>query len=195
MLLSTTRFLGEWWWLIGASIALLVLGFLLAQRTRRGKLAWHRVLLKIPVVGEAVRYSRIERFTRLLASMVSAGVPLPDAMRVATSSLDNLVFEDALAEATTAMLQGAGLAGPIAATGLFPGVASQMIRVGEDTGTLQTQLEVAARFYEKELEYKVARVTAIIEPVVVIVMGAMVGFVAIALVSAMYGIFRTANTG
>lgn len=194
-LLWTTRFIGTWWWLIGATIGVLTFGFLLAQRTRTGKLAWHRILLRIPIVGEAVRHSRIERFTRLLASMVSAGVPLPDAMRVATSSLDNLVFEDALAEATTAMLQGAGLAGPVAATGLFPGVASQMIRVGEDTGTLQTQLEVAARFYETELEHKVARVTSIIEPVVVIVMGGMVGFVAVALVSAMYGIFRTANTG
>lgn len=194
-LLAVTRFLGTWWWLIGALIAGAVVAFLVSQRTRRGKLIWHRVLLSIPIVGEAVKYSRIERFTRLLASMVNAGVPLPDAMRVATSSLDNLIFEDALAKATTAMLQGAGLAGPIAATGLFPGVASQMIRVGEDTGTLQTQLEVAARFYEKELEYKIARVTAIIEPVIVIVMGGMVGFVAIALVSAMYGIFRTANTG
>lgn len=194
-LLAVTRFLGSWWWLIGSLIAAAALGFLVSQRTRRGRRLWHRVLLAIPVVGEAVKYSRIERFTRLLASMVSAGVPLPDAMRVATSSLDNLIFEDALAKATTAMLQGAGLAGPIAATGLFPGVASQMIRVGEDTGTLQTQLEVAARFYEKELEYKIARVTAIIEPVIVIVMGGMVGFVAIALVSAMYGIFRSANTG
>ena len=83
----------------------------------------------------------------------------------------------------------------IAATALFPGIASQMIRVGEDTGTLDSQLQVAAAFYGRELEYKIKKVTTIIEPVVIVVMGGVVGFVAIALVSAMYGIFRTANLG
>jgi type IV pilus assembly protein PilC len=81
----------------------------------------------------------------------------------------------------------------MSATGLFPGVAAQMIRVGEDTGTLDTQLEVAAQFYERELDYKVKKLTTIIEPVVITVMGLVVGFVAVALVSAMYGIFRTAH--
>jgi type IV pilus assembly protein PilC len=195
MLLGTTRFLGTWWWLIVTALAVLVLAGLLALRTDSGRYGWHRIELRIPVVGEAVRYSKIERFTRLLASMVNAGVPLPVAMEVATSSLNNLVFERTLAGVRDAMLRGEGLAQPISATRLFPGIASQMIRVGEDTGTLDTQLEVAATFYERELDYKVAKVTSIIEPVVITVMGAIVGFVAVALVSAMYGIFRTANLG
>jgi type IV pilus assembly protein PilC len=195
MLLSSTRFLGTWWWLIVTVLAVLVLAGFVALRTESGRYGWHRIQLRIPVVGEAVRYSKIERFTRLLASMVDAGVPLPVAMQVATSSLNNLVFERALTGVRDAMLRGEGLAQPIAATLLFPGIASQMIRVGEDTGTLDTQLEVAATFYERELDYKVAKVTAIIEPVVITVMGAIVGFVAVALVSAMYGIFRTANLG
>jgi type IV pilus assembly protein PilC len=114
-------------------------------------------------------------------------------MNVATASLHNLVFEGALQAARTAMLQGAGLARPISATKLFPGVAAQMIRVGEDTGTLDTQLEVAAQFYERELDYKIKKLTSVIEPAVILVMGVIVGFVAIALVSAMYGIFRSAR--
>jgi type IV pilus assembly protein PilC len=195
ILLTTTRFLGSWWWLIAASIAVLVAACLLAVRTTHGRLAWHRFLLAVPVIGGAVRYSRVERFTRLLASMVSAGVPLPQAMSVATSSLGNLVFERALEQARTQLLQGAGLARPVSATRLFPGVAAQMIRVGEDTGTLDTQLELAARYYERELDYKIQKVTGVIEPVVVVGMGSIVGFVAVALVSAMYDIFRTANLG
>lgn len=193
MLLATARFLGTWWSLIVTFLAVLVLAALLAVRTTQGRLLWHRTVLRIPVVGETVRYALVERFTRILASMVSAGVPLPTAMTVTTSALHNLVFERALAGVRTAMMQGAGLARPMSATGLFPGVANQMIRVGEDTGTLDTQLEVAATFYERELDYKVKKLTTTIEPVVITVMGLVVGFVAIALVSAMYGIFRTAN--
>lgn len=195
MLLSSTRFLGTWWWLIVGLLAVLGLSLWGATFTKAGKFFWHAATLRIPVLGEAIRYAKVERFTRMLASMVDAGVPLPRAMEVATSSLNNAVFERALVGARATMLQGGGLAQPIASTRLFPGVASQMIRVGEDTGTLDRQLEVAAKFYERELDYKINRVTSIIEPVVIIVMGGMVGFVAIALVSAMYGIFRSANLG
>jgi type IV pilus assembly protein PilC len=195
MLLGTTRFLGTWWWLIVGVIAVVGLGLWGATFTQRGRYFWHSLTLRIPVIGEAVRYSKVERFTRMLASMVDAGVPLPRAMEVATSSLNHTVFQRALNGVRTTMLQGGGLAQPIAASRLFPGVAAQMIRVGEDTGTLDTQLEVAAKYYERELDYKINKVTALIEPLVIIVMGGMVGFVAVALVSAMYGIFRTANLG
>jgi type IV pilus assembly protein PilC len=193
LLLTSTRFLATWWWLIVAVLCggagLAVVGV----RTTVGRRAWHRLLLRTPVLGEAIRYALIERFTRIFASMVAAGVSLPEAMHVATASLNNRVFGDALQHARSAMMQGDGLAQPIAATKLFPGVAAQMIRVGEDTGTLDAQLQVAAVFYERELDYKIKKLTNVIEPLVVIVMGALVGFVAVALVSAMYGIFRTAH--
>lgn len=120
-------------------------------------------------------------------------MPLPEAMKVATDSLNNLVFEDALTVARQEMLSGGGLSGPIARTNLFPGMASQMMRVGEQTGTLDSQLVVAAGYYESELDYKVKRLATIIEPVVIVFMGSIVGFVAVALVSAMYGIFRAVN--
>jgi type IV pilus assembly protein PilC len=193
MLLSITRFLGQWWLLMVGSLAVVTLTGLLAGRTAAGRAGWHRLVLAIPVVGETVRYALIERFTRILASMVGAGVPLPDAMAVATEALGNRVFTRALDGVRSAMIQGAGLAQPIAATKLFPGVAAQMIRVGEETGTLSTQLDVAATFYERELDYKIKKLTTVIEPAVVLVMGGLVGFVAVALVSAMYGIFRGAN--
>ncbi|HST82101.1 MAG TPA: type II secretion system F family protein [Kineosporiaceae bacterium] len=193
ILLSTTQFLARWWWLIITLLGAVTALGLVAVRTPGGKLTWHRLLLRVPLLGETIRFALIERFTRVLASMVGAGVPLPEAMRVATESLNNRVFTTALGSARTAMIEGAGLAQPLAATHLFPGVASQMIRVGENTGTLDTQLEVAATFYERELNYKIEKLTTLIEPIVVLVMGSIVGFVAIALVSAMYGIFRTAN--
>jgi type IV pilus assembly protein PilC len=88
------------------------------------------------------------------------------------------------------MMRGEGLSQPITETGLFPAAARQMFRVGEETGTLDIQLETAADYFERELDYKVTRFTNMFEPAVILGMGLAVGFVAIALVSAMYGIFR-----
>jgi type IV pilus assembly protein PilC len=88
------------------------------------------------------------------------------------------------------MMEGNGLAGPLAETGVFPAAAQQMFRVGEETGTLDKQLETAARYYNRELDTRLKHFTSLFEPAIIILMGAIVGFVAIALVSAMYGIYR-----
>ncbi len=193
MLLSFTDFLTQWWWLLISIGAAIIVGFLLALRTERGRHARDRVVLRLPIIGDTVQFALVERFCRILASMVSAGVSLPEALRVASGSLHNLVYQRALVGVGEAMLEGEGIARPLADTKLFPSTAAQMMRVGEDTGTLDTQLEVAARFYERELDYKIKRLTALFEPVVIMVMGVIVGFVAIALVSAMYGIFDQAK--
>jgi type IV pilus assembly protein PilC len=190
MLLSATDFITSWWWALLAGTVALVAGIVVALRTERGRHTIERFLLGIPVLGTTIQFTMVERFCRILASMVAAGVALPAALRVATDSLHNLVFTRALDEVAEAVLEGEGLAGPLAATGLFPGTAARMMRVGEETGTLDAQLEVTARYYESELEYKVKKLTAMFEPVMIVVMGGIVGFVAIALVSAMYGVFN-----
>ncbi len=190
MLLAFTGFLGTWWWAIAGAVVLAVLLFALSQRFERGKYVWHGVLLRTPVLGETIQYALVERFCRVMASMVAAGVNLPEAIRVATDSLRNRVFMKRLNGVTEQMLEGQGLAGPLARTRLFPGTATAMLRVGEETGSMDTQLEVTAEYYEDELDYKINKLTALFEPIVIIVMGGIVGFVAVALVSAMYGIFQ-----
>src|SRR4029079_17297963 len=100
-------------------------------------------------------------------------------------------FEDGLRVARDEMLEGDGVAGPLDRTGLFPPAAIQMIRVGEETGTLDTQIESAATYYARELEYKLKRLTDLFEPAVILFMGFVVGFVAVALISAMYGVFQS----
>jgi type IV pilus assembly protein PilC len=126
--------------------------------------------------------------------MMQAGVPLPDAMLVTTEATSNAVYKRGLAVAREAMLRGEGLTGPLNATGLFPPSARQMFRVGESTGTLDKQLETAAIYFERELDYKIKRFTNLFEPVVIVGMGLVVGFVAVALVSAMYGAFGGVQT-
>ncbi len=189
-LMSFTDFLTNWWWALLGSAAVIALIVFLVLRFPRGRYARDALLLGTPVLGEAIQYSLVERFCRVLASMVSAGVNLPEALRVTTDSLKNRVFIRRLTEVQEAMLEGQGIAGPLARTRLFPATATQMLRVGEDTGSLDSQLEVTAEYFEAELDYKVKRLTDLFEPAVIIFMGLIVGFVAVALVSAMYGIFN-----
>lgn len=194
VLLDAARFLENWWWAIAAGFLVLALVLWRIDRTPGGRRRRDRFVLRLPVIGEVVRYNVIERFCRIIASMMQAGVPLPEAMQAAIDGTNNLVYAEALAEVRDQMLEGDGMARPVLATGLFPPAATQMIRVGEETGTLDAQMDAAADFFAKELDYKLARLTALAEPVVIVVMGVIVGFVAVALISAMYGVFTNSNS-
>ncbi len=190
ILLTSTDFITNYWWALSGGLVALCLISYVVLRTERGRYARDRLFLATPVLGDTIQFALVERFCRILSSMVGAGVSLPEALRVSTESLRNLVFTRALSGVGEAMLEGEGLAEPLVKTGLFPTTAAQMMRVGEDTGTLDTQLEVTAAYYEGELDYKLKKLTALFEPIMIVLMGAVVGFVAVALVSAMYGIFN-----
>lgn len=189
ILLGITDFVVAWWLVIAGGVLVVVLIVLIARQTNAGRYAWDKFLLGLPVIGVTIRFALVERFCRVLASMAGAGVPLPEALRVATDSLRNRVFIRSLSRVNDEMLEGQGLALPLSRTRLFPGTAARMIRVGEETGTLEAQLEVTARYYESELDYKLKKLTALFEPAIIIAVGLIVGFVAVAMVSAMYGIF------
>jgi type IV pilus assembly protein PilC len=190
MLLSMTGFMQTSWPILLLGLIAVVCVLLFGPRTQVGRRIKDRLVLKIPIVGDLVRESILERFCRTLSSMVRAGVGLPEALEVAAEGSNNVVYKAGLTEVQSAMLEGEGLAGPIARSGLFPGAARQMLRVGEETGTLDRQLQTAADYFDKELGYKIERFTNLFEPAVIIFMGVVVGFVAIALVTAMYGIFN-----
>ena len=142
------------------------------------------------MIGQVVLFAIIERFCRLLATMMHAGVPLPEAMGVLGDSTKNVIFKRGMDNVHSAMMRGEGLARPMAETNLFPGAVIQMVKVGENTGTLNEQLTVGSDFYGEELEFKIQRLTSLFEPAVILFMGAAVGFVAIAMISAMYGIYN-----
>lgn len=189
MLLGFTNFISSWWPAVVGGIVVLIALYIIAGRIETTRYYRDKFWLKVPVVGTTIQYALVERFCRVLSSMVSAGVNLPEALKVSTDSLRNLVYVRGLDGVGEAMLEGQGIAAPLARTKLFPGTATQMLRVGEETGSLDAQLEVTAEYYEVELDYKIKRLTSLFEPAVILFMGLIVGFVAIALVSAMYGIF------
>jgi type IV pilus assembly protein PilC len=163
------------------------------HKSARGRLLRDRMFLRVPLVKEVVLFAVTERVCRIVGAMVKAGVPLPETLNAAIQGTNNKVFEKGLLVARDRMLEGEGLAEPIADTHLFPRAANQMMRVGENTGTLDIQLENAAEYYGRELEYKLKKLTGLFEPAVIIFMGLIVGFVAIALISAMYGVFNSSK--
>lgn len=189
MMMSFSGFFTHWWYAILAFFIVAVVVFMWMRRSDKGRAILDGLVLKMPVVGDLTQIAIIERVTRILASLLRAGVDLPRSMAVAAESANNSVYRNALERIREDMMEGQGLAGPIARSGLFPGAARQMFRVGEETGTLDQQLEVAAEYYGRELETKVERATALFEPAIIILMGVVVGFVAVALISAMYGIY------
>jgi len=190
MLLSVSDFFTNYWFVPLAALGALVIFVAWLQSPGRGRAVRDKMLLSAPAIGDLVRHIILERFCRIMSAMMSAGVPLPEALKVTSDATSNTVFRRGLDNAREAMVRGEGLAAPLATTGLFPASARQMMRVGEDTGTLDAQLETAANYFERELDYKIKKFTSLFEPVVIVVMGVLVGFVAVALVSAMYGIFN-----
>ncbi|MEY2474358.1 MAG: hypothetical protein QOK28_3687 [Actinomycetota bacterium] len=194
MLLACTNVMTTYWWVFLAAIVAVAVAFLSARRTYKGKKSIHRVLLRLPLVGPVVQYAVVERFCRVLSSMVNAGVPLPDSLKLAAEGANNILFSEAIMDARHEMLEGKGLSQPIAETKMFPPAVTQMLAVGENTGTLDGQLASMATYYERELEYKLKNLTTMFEPMAILFVAGIVGFVAIALVSAMYGIFNQVKT-
>lgn len=159
-------------------------------RTTTGHRALHKFILTNPVTKTVVRYAATERFARVLGALLESGVPLPNALPTAVDASGNVIYQEKLSEAMEGVLAGQGFTGPIAATDLFPNTVIQMIRVGERTGELSQQLDNAATFYEEELDYAIDKMTALFEPITIVFIGVVVGFVALAMVSAMYGIYN-----
>jgi type IV pilus assembly protein PilC len=190
ILLGISDFFKNHVWFTPAVIALVVGIFLWTRMSARGKGIKDKLLLKMWLSREIVRYAAVERFCRIIGAMMQAGVPMPEAMQAAIASTNNAVFVQKLTEVNEAMLEGQGMADPIAASSVFPKPAVQMIRVGEETGTLDNQLEIAANYYGSELEYKLKKLLAMLEPAVIIFMGVVVGFVAVAMVQSIYGMLH-----
>src|SRR5438105_3102362 len=194
MLLGFSEFTQKFWFIWVAGFVAFVALMVWMHKSDRGRLLRDRLFLRVPLIKDIVLYAVVERVCRIVSAMVTAGVPLPDTIAAAIQGTNNKVFESALKVAQERMLEGEGLAQPIADSGLFPKAATQMMRVGENTGTLDTQLDNAAQYYGRELEYKLKKLTSLFEPAVIILMGVIVGFVAVALISAMYGIFNQSKS-
>jgi type IV pilus assembly protein PilC len=187
-MLFFARFFTDLWY-ITAIVTLLFFSFLAFLAFHpTGKEMWQRASLKIPIIGGIVEYAILERFCSVMGTMLQAGVAVPSAMETTIEAVSNVVYREQLEIARQQMLEGSGFSQPLIETELFPGAARQMFKVGEETGTLDQQLEVAAEYFNRELEYRIRAFTTMFEPIMIIFVGVVVGFVAVSLVQAMYGV-------
>jgi type IV pilus assembly protein PilC len=194
LLLGMTDFLTNSWPLlvVGAAMAFVLSWAVIGGH--HGKSRRDRLAMRLPVIGELFHLISIERFCRVLAALAKAGVPLPEAIDMSAASTNNSIFEAKLGIVRDTLVRGGGLSAPVVESGIFPIAARQMIRVGERTGSLGHQLTKAAGYYEREVTYQMKRATDLFQPAVILFVGGLVGFVAVAQVSAMYSIFSQVKT-
>jgi type IV pilus assembly protein PilC len=146
-----------------------------------GKRFWHKLLLKIPVVGAVIRKIAVARFTRTLGTLLSSGVAILDAMQIVASTAGNVIIEEAVMYTRLKVSEGKNMAEPLAQTNVFPPMVVQMIGVGEQTGALDAMLNKIADFYEDEVDVAVGALTSLIEPAMMVLIGSTVGTVLIAM--------------
>jgi type IV pilus assembly protein PilC len=171
---------------IGFLIAFLLFGYSL--RTVRGRYLVDAVLLRIPVISALSRAAMTERFCRTLGDMLAAGVPITQTYAVVIRTVRNRVYRRALQGVAPAMAAGHGLYRPLEAAKIFAPAVIQMFRVGEETGHLDTNLTEAADMYGDELDYRIKRMTSVLEPALIVFVGLIVGFIAVTLVTSIYSL-------
>lgn len=147
-------------------------------KTPKGKYQFHWLLLKIPIIKTIIAKVALARFARTFASLMSAGVAVLDALEVTGSAIGNKVIEAELKEAAKAVRNGKQLSEPLSQSALFPPIVSQMLSVGEETGQIDTILVKVADFYEEEVDAVIDGISALIEPIMIILLGSMVGVIA-----------------
>jgi type IV pilus assembly protein PilC len=182
LVLGLSEFMQEWWLIIiGAVIASVFLFKEAKRRSAAVRLAADKMMLKIPVVGEIVYNSIIARFARTLSTTFAAGVPLVDALDAVAGTAGNIVYTNAIKGIRNDVTTGQPLFSSIKATNLFPNMLLQMVLIGEESGALDDMLEKAALYYEEAVDNMVDGLTALLEPIIMAVLGVLVGGLMIAM--------------
>jgi type IV pilus assembly protein PilC len=167
-------------WIIVGIIAFIWV-FRRYRKTSSGKKNTDILLLKSPIFGELIRKVAVARFTRTLGTMLSSGVPILDALEITAKTSGNVVIEEVIFEARTSIAEGQSIAEPLSESDIFPGMVTQMISVGESTGALDAMLEKIADFYDDEVDTAVTALTALLEPLMMMLLAGMLGPIIIAM--------------
>ncbi|RJQ30632.1 MAG: type II secretion system F family protein [Peptococcaceae bacterium] len=180
--------LSHYWYVVLGSLVLFI--FLLGRfrRTEAGKEALDRAVLRMPVFGPLGRKVIISRFSRTLATLIHAGVPILQALEVIQNVVDNRLVVKAIREAGVGVTGGLAMAEPLEKSGVFPPMVTRMIAVGEETGSLEDLLTKIADFYDREVEATVARLSSALEPVLIVGMGVVIGFIIISIMLPMLNV-------
>ncbi len=180
-----TDFLGAYWIPLGVGAIVAFMGMSAVRRTPGGRLATDRFLLGLPVLGDLFKKQAISRFAVTLATLLKTGVPVLEALKIVREVVENAVLQVVLDDLHAAILKGADISGPLKRSGVFPPAVGYMIAVGEQSGELEEVLDSLAEAYDLEVEIATDRMTSALEPIMIVLMAAGVGFIVFAIVMPM----------
>jgi type IV pilus assembly protein PilC len=181
IVLALSHALIDYWYIFVIAVVALIVGAGAILRTPRGQYALDAVLLRMPVLGNVMRKVSVARFTRTLGTLLASGVPILDGLEIVAKTSGNLVIGRAVMYARGKISEGKDVASPLMETGVFPPMVVQMIGVGEQTGAMDEMLQKIADFYEDEVDTAVSAMTALLEPIMLVGLGGIVGGMLIAM--------------
>ncbi len=181
---------GYWWLMIGGTIAIIV-AFVKWKKTTWGRKQWDHFRLHVPMkIGTIVQQIAVARWSRTLASLTAAGVPLLQALEITGRTGGNIAVEESMDGVIASVKRGGTIAAPLAQAPIFPSIVTHMVGVGEETGTLDQMLDRVAEFYEEQVEASVKALTSILEPIMIVVIGGIVGFIVISMYLPLFEVYN-----
>ena len=175
LMLEASKLITTWWWAGAIALVAVIAGSRFYIRTAAGKVWWDMARLRVPLLGDALRKAETSRFARAMGTLVANSVPLVQAINISAGILNNGLFTKALKEVAQGVKRGEGIAAPVRRAAIFPPLAAHLLTVGEETGRLDAMFTRMADIYEAETRAGIKRFTALFEPLVILVMGILVG--------------------
>ncbi len=188
IMLEASKIVQDWGWVVGLSIIGGGIAFRLYTKTPGGRRWWDGTRLRIPILGDALRKAETARFARAMGTLVSSTVPLVQALQISSGILSNTRMADSLKEVARGVKRGEGLSGPLAKTKMFPPLTAHLLTVGEETGKLDAMFTRLADICEEETRVAIRRFTSVFEPLVILVMGIIVGALVLSMLIAITSI-------
>lgn len=181
MMLELSEGFITWSWLLALIAVVLAFGWIQFYRSPKGRKAFDRLLLKMPIMGNVMEKVSVARFTRTLGTLLQSGVPILDALQICSRTAGNVIIQEGIMDVRQAVSEGQNMVEPLLKSGVFPEMVVQMISVGEQTGALDQMLNKIADFYEEETDVAVAALTSSLEPILMVGIGGLVGTVLVAM--------------
>ena len=192
-IVNATDWFKVFWWVLILAVAAIIIGIRYFVSTSFGRYQWDQLKVNLPIFGDIFQKIYMARFSRNLATLVSGGIPIIQAIRIVADTLSNVVYRDMLLDTAVQVTNGKSISESLQNHKEFPVLVTQMVRVGEQTAQLDTILQKLAEFYEKEVDAKVATLATLLEPLIMIILGVGVGLLVAGILMPIYNLASTAG--
>lgn len=195
MVIAMSNFVQHFWWLLILLVGLAVLGIQTFRKTPNGQVFFSRLALRMPIVNQLTVKSASATFARTMSTLLAAGIPLVNGVEIITKIIGNVIIKDALNDTVDEIKRGVPLSVPLRESGVFPPMVHQMTKIGEETGNVEGMLEKVADYYEEEVEVTTASMTALLEPMIIILLGVIIMFILLAIYIPILSMYSAIDQG